>query len=397
MDTIVLKFGGSSVSDNIKLNIVAEKIINFYNQGNKVVVVVSAQGKTTDQLLKEAIELDKVPNDRELDVLLSSGEQISMSKLSILLNKLGYDSVSLTGWQAGIFTNNTNQNAVIDYIDTSRIKQELKNNKIVIVAGFQGINNNLDITTLGRGGSDTTAVAIAAAIKAKHCYIFSDVDGVYTSDPNKVVNAQKLESLSYEEMLDISNEGAKVLHNRCVEIGKKFSIPIITKSTFNNKIGSVINNKIEDSGVKSIVKNDNIVYIHAKAETYSIELFNNIYNILINNGIFINNLSNNSIYNLDIKFTIKTEFFNKFNELLDEELDMIDCAYFNVSKISIIGYGIMKDDKILKKAMKIIEENKVPILSIDLNNSKIAIMFKGKVSDNLVEPLHKKLIETTDC
>ena len=328
-----------------------------------------------------------------MDVLLSSGEQVSISKLSILLNKLGYKAISLTGWQAGILTNNTNQNAIIDYIDTSRIEKELNDNKIVIVAGFQGVNENEDITTLGRGGSDTTAVAIAAAINAKHCYIYSDVDGVYTSDPNKIVDSKKLKTLSYEEMLDISSEGAKVLHNRCVEIGKKFNIPIITKSTFNNKQGTVINEKIEDSGVKSIVKNDKIIYIHAKSETYSIELFNNIYNTLINEGIKINNLINNSIYNLDIKFTIKTEFFNKFNELLDEKLDMLDCTYFNVSKISIIGYGIMKDDEILKKTMKTIEENKVPILRVDLSDSKVAIMFKGKVADSLVEELHKKLIK----
>lgn len=190
MDTIVLKFGGSSVADNIKLNIVANKIIDLYDRDNNIVVVVSAQGKTTDNLLKEAYELSSIPNNRELDVLLSTGEQISISKLSILLNKLGYKSISLTGWQAGIYTNNTNQNAVIENIDTSRIQSELEKRKIVIVAGFQGINDNLDITTFGRGGSDTTAVALAAALKAKHCYIFSDVDGVYTTDPNKVTIAK---------------------------------------------------------------------------------------------------------------------------------------------------------------------------------------------------------------
>lgn len=175
MDTIVLKFGGSSVADNIKLNIVANKIIDLYKEHN-IVVVVSAQGKTTDKLLKEAYELSAIPDNRELDVLLSSGEQISISKLSILLNQLGYETISLTGWQAGIITNNTNQNAIINYIDTKRIKQELDKRKIVVVAGFQGINENLDISTLGRGGSDTTAVALASALKAKHCYIFSDVD-----------------------------------------------------------------------------------------------------------------------------------------------------------------------------------------------------------------------------
>ena len=269
MDTIVLKFGGSSVADNIKLNIVAGKIIDLYNKNNNIVVVVSAQGKTTDNLLKEAYELSKVPNERELDVLLSTGEQITISKLSILLKSLGYDSISLTGWQAGIFTNNINQNASIENIDTTRILNELKERKIVIVAGFQGIDEKLDITTLGRGGSDTTAVALAAALNAKHCYIFSDVDGVYSADPNKVDKAKKLETISYGEMLEIAEEGAKVLHNRSIEIAEKFKIPIVTKSTFTNAEGTIVQEKIEGSKVKSIVKNDNLILINLKYETNS--------------------------------------------------------------------------------------------------------------------------------
>ena len=235
METIVLKFGGSSLSNNDNLNTVAKKIIDLYNKKYNIVVIVSAQGKTTDKLLNEAKELSENPNKRELDVLLSSGEQISISKLSILLNNLGYNAISLTGWQAGIFTNNVNQNAIIENIDVTRINQELEKGNIVIIAGFQGYNEKLDITTLGRGGSDTSAVAVAAALKAKDCYIFSDVDGVYTADPNKFKEAKKIAALSYNEMLNISNEGAKVLHNRSVEIGDKFKIPIITKSTFNNK------------------------------------------------------------------------------------------------------------------------------------------------------------------
>ena len=234
MDTIVLKFGGSSLADNIKLNIVANKIIE-YKKKNNVVVIVSAKGKTTDKLLNEAKELAKLPDKRELDTLLSTGEQVAASKLAILLQELGYDAISLTGWQAGILTQGEYQSSIIYSINTKRIKQEISSNKIVIITGFQGINELNDITTLGRGGSDTSAVAIAAAIKAKNCYIFSDVDGVYTTDPNKISSAKKLEKLSYEEMLEISGEGAKVLHNRCVEIGEKFNIPITTKSTFNNK------------------------------------------------------------------------------------------------------------------------------------------------------------------
>ena len=257
MDTVVLKFGGSSVADNIKLNLVADKIKEFYNNKTRVVAVVSAQGKTTDNLIKEAATLSSMPNEREMDVLLSTGEQISMAKLSILLNRDKIPTISLTGWQAGIKTNNTNQDAIIEDIDTTRIEQELENGNVVIVAGFQGINEKGDITTLGRGGSDTTAVAIAAKIQADHCYIFSDVDGVYTTDPNQVKIAKKIDSLSYQEMLDIADEGAKVLHNRCVEVGEKFGVPIVAKSTFKPGVGTEINDKpIEGTVVKNIVNVD---------------------------------------------------------------------------------------------------------------------------------------------
>lgn len=319
MDTIVLKFGGSSVADNEKLKLVANKIIKLYEKNHNIVVVVSAQGKTTDKLILEAKELSQTAEDREMDVLLSSGEQISTAKLSILLNNLGYKAISLTGWQAGIYTNNTNQNAIIKYIDTSRIKKELKKGKIVIIAGFQGVNENMDITTFGRGGSDTTAVAIAAALGAKNCYIFSDVDGVYTTDPNKLEHAKKLAALSYEEMQEISSEGAKVLHNRCVEIGDKFKVPIITKSTFNNKAGTVISDIIEENTIKSIVKKE-------------------------------------------------------------------------VSRISIIGNGIIRNTQNIKLILDIIEKNKLEMLEFNVSESKISITFKNQISDKILEEMHLKII-----
>lgn len=319
MDTIVLKFGGSSVADNEKLKIVANKIIDLYNKENNIVVILSAQGKTTDKLISEALELSSTTKNREMDMLLSAGEQISVAKLSILLNELGYKSISLTGWQAGIYTNNTNQNAIIKNIDTSRITKELGNRKIVIIAGFQGINENLDITTLGRGGSDTSALAIAAALKAKNCYIFSDVDGVYTTDPNKIEETQKLYALSYEEMLEISSEGAKVLHNRCIEIGEKFKIPIITKSTFNNKPGTVISDIIEENTIKSVVKKD-------------------------------------------------------------------------ISRISIVGNGIIRNTNKIKDILSIIEDNKLDMLEFNVSESKISIDFKNIVDDNILKKIHEKII-----
>ncbi len=320
MDTIVLKFGGSSVADNEKLKIVAEKIIGLYNKENNIVVVVSAQGKTTDKLIKEAKELSEFPENREMDMLLSTGEQITIAKLSILLNEMGYNAISLTGWQAGIYTNNTNIDALVQNIDVSRIEKELAKRKIVVVAGFQGYNDNMDITTFGRGGSDTTAVAIAAALKAKNCYIFSDVDGVYTSDPNKIFKAKKIPALAYEEMLQLSSEGAKVLHGRCVEIAEKYKIPIITKSTFNNKAGTVISDIIEENTVKSIVKKE-------------------------------------------------------------------------ISRISIVGTGIVRNIELIKEVLNLIKENKVEMLEFNVTESKISIDFKNVVSEKILEQIHQKVIE----
>ena len=320
MDTIVLKFGGSSVADNDKLQTVAKKIIKLYDDENNIVVVVSAQGKMTDNLIKQAKELSLKPNKREMDVLLSVGEQITTAKLAILLNYLGYEAISLTGWQAGIHTNSDNQKAKIENIDLTRIKQELEKRKIVIVAGFQGIDENNNITTFGRGGSDTTAVALSAVLKAQKCYIYSDVDGIYTADPNKIKDTKKLKNISYEEMKELSSEGAKVLHDRCVEIGEKYNVPIVTESTFNNNPGTEITRKLENSGAKSIVKKD-------------------------------------------------------------------------VSRISIIGYGISSTDEILEKILKIANKNGLEIFNIDFTKTKISIVFKEIVKNEILEEFHKELIK----
>ena len=327
-----------------------------------------------------------------MDVLLSTGEQVSISKLSILLNKLGYPAVSLTGWQAGIYTNNINQEAKIEQIDTSRINEELSENKIVIIAGFQGVNEFGNITTLGRGGSDTTAVAVAAAINADHCYIFSDVDGVYSTDPNKITEAKKIETLSYEEMLDLSNEGAKVLHNRCVEIAQKYKVLIETGSTFNNNVGTVICDKIEESSVKSIVKNDDLFLINLKYETYSNDMFDKLCLTLIENGILLNTIFNNSVNSLNISFTIKSSDILKFQKLLEKELKMFNSTFTNISRISLVGYGIANNEKIIKQILQIFNLNKLEILSIQVDECKISIMTKEKASSKILEQLHNELI-----
>lgn len=385
MDTVtVLKFGGSSVADNIRLNMVAEKIIHIKEEEKNIVVVVSAQGKTTDQLIKEAKELSAVPDDREMDVLLSTGEQISMSKLAILLKRMGYDAISLTGWQAGMYTNQTNQNAKIETIDTTRIEEELKKGKIVIVAGFQGVNEKGDITTLGRGGSDTTAVAIAAALKAKHCYIFSDVDGVYTTDPKKIPDAQKLPTLSYTEMLEIANEGARVLHNRCIEVGEKYHIPIITKSTFNNKPGSVVQDKIEDTSVKSIVKNDDIILVDICDEENPQKWIPFLWKLRIEANHFM-------IKEKHLYFTIKNSVLNKFQEVLEENLQDKEVKYHSISRIAIVGHGIKNDTTVMEKVLKIIEKNHLEIFTLEESESKIVIMFTKQVEPSILEQLHEDL------
>ena len=392
MDTVVLKFGGSSVADNIKLNIVADKILEYY-QNNNVIVVVSAQGKTTDGLIKQAKELSAIPDCREMDVLLSTGEQITTSKLCILLKRMGYEAVSLTGWQAGLLTDSNSQEAKIEAICTDRIQEELAERRIVVIAGFQGIDEKGNITTLGRGGSDTTAVAIAAAIQAAHCYIFSDVDGVYTTDPNKVTVAKKLESLSYEEMLDISNEGAKVLHNRCVEIGERFHIPIVTKSTFNNQPGSTICDKVEDTEVKSIVKNDNIILVKITANSYRTKDFYDLYAKLVSEkNIAIMDLSNKSNQTMNLSFTIKLDQLTLLQSTLETDFPMYQVAYKNITRISIIGYGILKNNDILNKTISILQANNLEVTSFDVTGSKIAINFADAVENNILEQLHNSLI-----
>ena len=391
MNTVVLKFGGSSVADNIKLNVVAEKIISQKKQAKNVVVVVSAQGKTTDQLIREARELSAIPEEREMDMLLSTGEQITASKLSILLNRKGYKAISLTGWQAGIETNDVSGAAKINQICTQRIEKELKKGKIVIVAGFQGVNQNQDITTLGRGGSDTTAVALQASLGADKCYIFSDVDGIYSSDPNMITIAKKLDEISFDEMQEVADAGAKVLHNRCIEIGKRFDCDIIAKSTFSNQGGTKICKKIEISEVKGIVKNENLVQIYMQnnkriKESEIIE----IYQELLSRNIIVE-MFRKGEDNKQIQFRIKKAEQNKVQELLEVNYPNYEVIKKNIVKLSIIGYGITQDNVVLNKVIDILKRYNIEIKDINLTQSKIEIVVDN-LENNIVEELHKTLI-----
>lgn len=238
MNLVVIKFGGSSLDGNENLMKSARKAVSFLKDYEKVVVIVSAQGNTTDKLLKEAKELNSQPDKRELDMLLSTGEQVACSKFAIVLQGMGYKVASLTGWQAGILTDSNYTQAKIQNIYTDRIWELLETNQIVVIAGFQGIDVNKDITTLGRDGSDTTAVSISAALNQDKCYIFTDVDGIYDKDPHKYRKVKKIEEISYDEMLKLAQNGAKVLHDRCIKIAKKYGIEIIVASSRGTEEGS---------------------------------------------------------------------------------------------------------------------------------------------------------------
>lgn len=380
MDIVVLKFGGSSVANNTNLEVVANKIIDFKNNKKDVVCIVSAQGKMTDNLIKQAKELSKVPNERELDALINVGEQISATKLSILLNEKGYNAISLNGWQAGIITNSKFQNAHILGINKERILDKLKKDKIVIITGFQGVNKDGDITTLGRGGSDTSAVAVASVLRAKNCYIFSDVDGIYTADPNKIPNAKKIKAISYREMSISSSEGAKVLHDRCVELAEKYRLPIIAASTFSNDEGTKISSElIEKNEIKSIIQNDNIVYVKAKKNS-------NILHKLIKNDIKFGNYMVNEN---EIHFTILKDNVDKLKKVLSNiKLDIIE-----TTKISVVGIGVSNNSSILKQITNILKELEKNIISIDISAYKISVQFNTIVDRKYLDAIHKKLIK----
>ena len=261
MGIIVQKFGGSSVATTEKLKKVCNHITKEFKKGNDVAVIVSAQGKTTDRLITEEKEITASPSKREHDVLVSTGEQITISKLAMMLNDMGYKAISLTGWQIPIVTDDNFGNAKIKSINSQKILDLFKKGYIVIIAGFQGITENGEITTFGRGGSDTTAVAIAASLNAEKCDIYTDVDGVFTTDPRITDKAKKIDQISYEEMLELSSLGAKVLHNRCVEIGKKYDIPIVVKDTaLEESQGTIVKNSesLENMEISGIAKDDNI-------------------------------------------------------------------------------------------------------------------------------------------
>lgn len=398
MGIIVQKFGGSSVANVEKLGYVAEHIINEKKKGNKVVVVVSAQGKTTDKLISEEAEITDNPKGREHDVLVSTGEQITIAKLAMLLNEKKHKAVSLAGWQIPIITNSEFTNSRIRYIHNETIEEYLNSGNIVIVAGFQGVDESGNITTLGRGGSDTTAVAIAASLKAERCDIFTDVDGVYTSDPRIVNTVKKLKTISYDEMLEMSSMGAKVLHNRCVEIGKKYNVPIYVKSTFEkNSIGTLVTNEnLEDLVINGVTKDDYISRItlvgleNKIGKTY--QLFRVLSRNLINVDVIVQSFGEH--ITKDIAFTVKMNDLKKTLEVLEKnkkELGFQDVLHSeNLSKVSIIGVGIANKPGVAADMFEALYENNINMHMISTSEIKISVLVNSNQADLAVNSIHKK-------
>ena len=402
MGLIVQKFGGSSVANLEKLELVAEHIIYEIKKGNKVVVVVSAQGKTTDRLIAEEEEITKNPVKREHDVLVSTGEQITIAKLAILLNSKNYKAVSLTGWQIPIITNSEFSNSRIRYIHNETIEEYLASDNIVIVAGFQGIDENGNITTFGRGGSDTTAVALAASLKAERCDIYTDVDGVYTTDPRIVEDVRKIKTISYEEMLELSSMGAKVLHNRCVEIGKKYNVPIYVKSTFEKlSEGTLVTNtsNLENLVINGVTKDDyisriTIVGIENKiGRTY--KLFKLLAKHQINVDVIVQSFGEHTIK--DIAFTVKMNDLNKTLKVLEENKDMLNAKEIlhseNLSKVSIIGVGIANKPGVAADMFEALYENNINMHMVTTSEIKISVLVNSNEADLAVNAIHKKFFK----
>lgn len=398
MGIIVQKFGGSSVANLEKLEMVSEHILNEVEKGNKLVVVVSAQGKTTDRLISEEAEITKNPDRREHDVLVSTGEQITIAKLAMLLKDKGHKAVSLTGWQIPIVTNSEFTNSRIRYIHNQTIEDYLNSGNIVIVAGFQGVDENGNITTFGRGGSDTTAVALAASLKAERCDIFTDVDGVYTSDPRIVNSVKKLNTISYDEMLEMSSMGAKVLHNRCVEIGKKYNVPIYVKSTFEkDSIGTLVSNKnLEDLVINGVTKDDYISRITIVGLENKIGKTYKLFKLLSENLINIDIISQSfgEYITKDIAFTVKMNDLRRTIDVLQNNKELLGCQEIlhseNLSKVSIIGVGIANKPGVAADMFEALYENNINMHMITTSEIKISVLVNSNESDLAVRAIHKK-------
>lgn len=397
MALIVQKFGGSSVADPDKIKKVALKIVNSYKEGNQIVVVVSAPGNTTDDLIAWAHEITDKPSPREYDMLLSTGEQISIALLTMAIQQLGFKAISMTGPQAGIVTNDVHNKAKIIDIDTTEIKNQLAQEKIVVIAGFQGRRKNGEITTLGRGGSDTTAVALAAALKADLCEIYTDVDGVYSADPRVITKARKLTKISYDEMLELASLGAVVLQPRSVELAKEYGVRLMVRSSFNNSEGTTVweESDMEKDMVVSGVAHDlnvtkmtifDVPDVPGIAQT----LFSALAEKQINVDMIIQSNSRNEFN--DISFTIEREDTEKALEVVEKVKNQIGAKKItfddSVAKVSVVGAGMRSNPGVAAKMFQALANEKINIQLISTSEIKISCIINKNDAERAVRALH---------
>ena len=398
MGLIVQKFGGSSLADTEGIQRVAWIIAEAYSEGNNVVAVLSAQADTTDDLIEKAKELNPNPSKREMDVLLSTGEQASIALMAMALEKLGLPAVSLTGWQMGMNTDSDYGSARIKGISAERLKAELDRRRIVLVAGFQGVNKFDDITTLGRGGSDTTAVAIAVALHADMCRIYTDVEGIYTCDPRKVPNAKKLDEITYDEMIELATLGAQVLHNRSVEMAKRYGIKMEVLSSLVRNPGTIVKGvtKMEHMKISGVAKDADvarIAIVDVKDEPgVAFKIFRVLANANINIDIILQSIGRDNTN--DISFTVAEKDMETAIEVLEENKDVIGCANIstnpNVAKVSIVGAGMMSSPGVAAMMFEALYDAKINIAMISTSEIKVSVLVDENDADRSVAAIHAK-------
>ena len=399
MSLIVQKFGGSSVADADRVRNVARIITETYQKGNSVVVVLSAQGDTTDDLIEKAQEINPHASKREMDMLLSTGEQISIALCAMCIEGMGYQVVSLTGWQAGMNTDSAYGSARIKRIQTERIQTELDKKKIVLVAGFQGINKYGDITTLGRGGSDTSAVALAAALHADLCQIYTDVDGVYTADPRRVKGARKLEEITFDEMLELATLGAQVLHNRSVEMAKRYNVNLEVISSFSGNPGTKVKEvvkKMEKTHVSGVAKDKDVARLALVGLQDTPGIAFKIFSLLakekINVDIILQSIGRGNTK--DISFTVAKGDKDRAKQVLEENREYLGFDHIDVSddiaKVSIVGAGMINNPGVASKMFEALYNAGVNISMISTSEIKISVLVDAADADKAVQAVHDK-------
>ena len=398
MALIVQKYGGTSVGSIEKIKAVAERVIKEYRQGNQIVVVLSAMAGQTDSLIQLANEITDDPDPRELDVLMATGEQVSVALLAMAIKSMGYDARSFLGFQVAIHTSNLYGKARINDIEADQIIEEIKNKRIVVVAGFQGLDDQGDITTLGRGGSDTTAVALAATLKADVCEILTDVDGIYTTDPNICPEARKLDIISYEEMLEMASQGAKVLEIRSVEFAKKYKVPVHVRSTFIKERGTMVVAETKDMEkvlVSGVAFNKNEARITIKKVPDQPGIAFKIFEPVFRSGTIVDMIVQNTSEEglTDLTFTVpKTDFYDTM-KVMSDVAKKIGAEKIlgdeNISKVSIIGVGMRSHAGVAQKMFGALAEENINISMISTSEIKVSCVIEEKYTELAVRVLHK--------